>query len=124
MNGLLIHVLKAYGIIDKDNTINARYSKKLVSHPYILQQIVQTTQFLRYNAPIIARIHCILHNISYQPTCKVCGQATKMRLTGRQRFTFPTYCCSGCAAKDRDVLQKRYSTCEQRYGCKYAIHRS
>jgi hypothetical protein len=121
MIGILVHILKAHGVINPNNTVNVKFDKKLLAHPVLLAQVIKNTQFLRYNAPILVRIHCILQGWYSQPVCVKCGVPTKMRLSGRERFTFPRYCSGKCAAQDRDVQAKKEATNLLKYGRKHTI---
>ena len=77
--------------------------------------ITQFTSYLKYNAPIKIRIHCLLQNITHQPTCSTCNKIVKMRTDGRYRYTFPTYCGIKCFTNVEDVKQKRKATNKRKY---------
>jgi hypothetical protein len=121
MIGILVHQLKEHGIINPNNTVNIKFNKKLINHPSLWAQIISHTRFLQYNAPILVRIHCILQGWQSQPTCIKCGVPTKMRVSGRERFTFPRYCSGKCAAQDKDVQAKKEATNLLKYGYKHTI---
>jgi len=110
MVGLLLQIMKSYKIIDADGTVNARYKKKLLAFPELMQKIIYATRFLRYEASVLTRIQCLIRGVREQPTCKTCGRVTKMRMNGRERYTFPRYCSGRCAAKDPEIQAKRVTT--------------
>lgn len=105
-NTLLIAMMN-YGVITKTKRISPRYSDRLLFNPNLIQALLEYTKFLRYNAPLKARLRCLLDGVNHQPVC-ACGNVLKMRLGGRFDGTFPSHCSNKCTANDIDVKQKRY----------------
>jgi hypothetical protein len=112
----LIHILKQYGVITTDNKLHIKFMKKLMTYPTLSQAVVEATYFLRGSACLKTRLHALLQGISEQPVCKTCGKDVKMRLNGKYRFTFPTYCSSACFAGLEETNEKRNLTNHERYG--------
>lgn len=110
----LIHLLKQYKIIDADNTLNVKYSRRLMAEPILMQAIINATSFLRGSASAKVRLHALLQGITSQPVCKACNKDVYMRLTGKYRFTFPTFCSSVCSSNDINVQKKRIQTLKSR----------
>lgn len=106
-----------HGILNKDGlSINPAGIRRLLRHTDLLQQVVEHTSFLQYNASLKVRLQCIIQRITDQPVCYVCKTIVKMRIDGRYRNTFPTFCSSECASSEQTVKQKRRNTNKQRYG--------
>lgn len=85
--------------------------------PLLAQHVVELTSFLRGgNNCLKTRLHVLLQGITTQPTCKQCGNDVYMRLDGRYRYTFPTYCSSMCLSSAPEVKSKRLSTNLKKYG--------
>jgi hypothetical protein len=112
----LLYVLKQRGIINPNDTLNVRFSKKLFETPKLLQSVINATSFLTGSACIKTRLHVLLQGIKEQPTCSACGQDVFMRLNGKYRYTFPTYCSTKCSSSAREVIEKRQKTNTKKYG--------
>jgi hypothetical protein len=90
--------------------------RKLMNQPVLMQAVIDATSFLRGSACPKTRLHVLLLGITEQPVCQTCGRDVKMRLNGKYRFTFPTYCSSACFAGLADTNEKRSTTNHERYG--------
>ena len=106
-HGYLIHQLYNIGVITDEYTICTRFQVRLNEYPELLQRITTVTKFLEYGASIRERIHCILQGITTQPKCCICGKTLHMRLQGRFKNTFSTYCSRQCMASSEQVKHKR-----------------
>lgn len=116
LRGAILEELKKYNIL-VHGKINKKFKHLLLKYyPHLIQMINNATTFLEYSADLKTRIHCIERGIREQPRCKTCNNPTKMRLTGREKYTFPQFCSSACAAKNEQTKDKRRNTCKQRYG--------
>lgn len=123
LRGAIIEELKKYNIV-VNGELNKKFNHLLLKYcPRLIQIINAATVFLEYPADIKTRIHCILKGVREQPTCGTCGRPTKMRLTGRERYTFPEFCSSSCAAKNNKIIDKRRKTCIERYGVSNVLTR-
>ena len=92
-------------ILKSGNKLNPRFKYILYNYPEILHKIVEVTCFLRYDAPVKARIQCIMQEITHQPTCKRCDDPCKMILTGSSyNNKFSEYCSRRCAGLDSKNL--------------------
>ncbi|MCK9369641.1 hypothetical protein M0R04_07015 [Candidatus Dojkabacteria bacterium] len=109
-NNAMVHYLKQHKILNGDLSLYVKYKKILNNNPEIIQKILDHTLFLKYSACIKTRLHCIINEITTQPTCGCCGHIVKMRLDGIYRFTFPTYCGSKCFSSTIEVREKRKQT--------------
>lgn len=103
----LIYILKHYKIIDPDNTLNVKYYKRLMDKPTLMQALIDVTSFMRGSADAKTRLHVLLQGITEHPTCQTCGRDVSMRLSGKYRFTFPTFCSSKCSTTDPAVQMRR-----------------
>ena len=88
----------------------------LYHNPGLLQELIQSTSFLRYSASIKARLHCVMQIIESQPLCQTCDSVVKMRLTGRYRYTFPKYCSTKCSSSSTETKRNRSDTNLKKYG--------
>jgi hypothetical protein len=113
--GLILNTLRQAKVLTLKNRINSHYQEILSFHPELIQMIVESTNYLRYNACIKSRIHCLLLGVSDQPYCS-CGNLLKMRTSGRFAGTFPSHCSNACTSNDRTVVDKRKQTNLKRYG--------
>ena len=104
------------GIILPSGGLYKKYRKLLKEQPVIQEEIELQTNFLEYDAPINARLHCIIQDITEQPKCTTCGNILKMRLDGRYRFTFAATCGSKCFLNSDTIKDKRRATNIDRYG--------
>jgi len=120
----ITRILKQYLIINTDNSLNIRFQSKLNKLPELIQMILDYTIFLQYSAPIKARLHCILKDITQQPTCSQCNTAVKMRLDGKYIYTFPTFCSSKCIAADDTIKEKRRQTNMKKHGVANVLQRA
>ena len=116
MWGSLLEVLKRGGVITQNMTLYVRVERRLRNNPELIMMITSATKFLRYSAPLKARLYCIIKGITHQPTCLTCGAILEMRMTGIQRYSFPTFCGPVCFARDSGVRTKRVATNLTRYG--------
>ena len=112
----LINILQQHGIIKTNMTLNPVFNRRLLTNPVLAQHILNATIFLRGDPDYKVRLHVLLLGLSEQPTCKVCGNDVYMRVTGRQRFTFPDYCSMKCIGESLDTKNKRIATNIERYG--------
>lgn len=112
----IIIYLQQNHIINEDLSLNIRFASHIKKKPELAAVIVQATAFLRYSAPIKARLHVIIQGLTEQPLCATCGTPTEMRLDGRFRYTFPNFCGSKCFADDAAVKKKRSQTNIKKYG--------
>lgn len=119
MTVALMSRLTECGIVGGDGKLSTRFQSKLDKDPHLQLQVVEATAFLQYDACIRARLHVLLQRIVQQPVCVTCGGITKMRMDGKQRHTFPSFCSPACASKDIGVQTKRAETNLQRYGGVY-----
>jgi hypothetical protein len=106
----LIHILKQHRILEQDDTLNIKFNKRLIESPTLLAHLIESTSFLRGTVCNKTRLHVLLQNIMEQPTCIQCGQNVKMRLSGRERYTFPKYCSTKCIASSAETKAKRLQT--------------
>jgi len=94
-------------ILEKSGKLNPRFKYVLFKKPEYLQYIVEATSFLKYDAPIKARLQCIVQDIKEQPVCKRCNEPCKMTLKGsKYNNKFSAYCGRKCAGLDsRNINQ-------------------
>ena len=104
------------GIITPNNTLSKRYKQRLQANEDLKQLIYQATSFLQYDASLYTRLHCIIQELSHQPTCRVCNAPVKMRESGRHMFTFPETCGTKCFSSLPEVKEKRKNTNIKKYG--------
>lgn len=100
--GMLIAVLNQRKVFTETGKVSPRYLDILYAKLALLQEILLHTQFLKYNAPIKARLRCLRDGISEQPLCQ-CGTVLQMRETGRFAGTFPSSCSNKCSAAKRFI---------------------
>lgn len=113
----LIHLLKQYKVINDDNTLSVKFKSRLMEKPILAQHLVEITSFLRGNGNCLkTRLHVLLQGITIQPSCKQCGNDVHMRLDGKYRYTFPTYCGTKCLSNSPEVKRKRITTNIEVYG--------
>lgn len=94
-------------ILRNSGKTNPRYKYILYRKPEYLQKIVEETCFLKYDAPIRARIQCILQDIVHQPKCKLCENPCSMILNGsKYNNKFSKYCSRRCGGLDSKNLIK------------------
>jgi G:T-mismatch repair DNA endonuclease (very short patch repair protein) len=103
-------------ILTTSGRLSPSTNKILKSNPVLRALIVEVTDFLQYDAPIITRLQCILQNINEQPTCGVCGDPLRMATSGPRVNSFPVFCGLRCASKHKDVKKKRRNTNKRKYG--------
>ncbi len=120
--GMLIESLLNAGVIKKSGRISPKVQEIFASRIFLLQQLVTFTNFLRYDASIHERLHCLIQNITEQPRCS-CGNVLRMRTTGRYANTFATHCSNACTSKDKMVIQKRKDTNFVKYGAVTPLQR-
>lgn len=113
--GMLIESLLNAGVLKKSGRISPKVQEIFASRIFLLQQLVTYTNFLRYDASIHERLHCLMQDVREQPKCS-CGAILRMRTTGRYANTFATHCSNACTSKDKKVIQKRKDTNLVRYG--------
>jgi hypothetical protein len=113
--GMLLVALTQANVLTSTSRISACYYENLMARPKLIQFLMDYTKELRYNADIKTRIHCLLKGIDHQPYCS-CGKALKMRMTGREAYTFPTHCSNKCTSNDEKVIQQRKDTNIKKYG--------
>lgn len=95
-------------ILKKSGKLNPRFKYVLYNNPEFLQHIVEQTCFLKYDAPIKARLQCILQDIDEQPMCKLCGEPCKMTLKGsKYNNKFSAYCGRKCAGLDSQNINQK-----------------
>ena len=112
----MINILKEQGILTTDLAIHCNAKRIIGNNSEIRTLILDSTSFLEYDADISVRIKCILLGINYQPRCKECNNYVKMRISGRNRNTFPTFCSQKCSNSNDNVKNKRKTTCIEKYG--------
>lgn len=105
--------LQDIGIICDSGRLTPGYIHKLTSS--VLNQIMQSTSYLAYDAPIAVRIKCIQLDLDTQPTCRTCGTYVPMATSGSRLYTFPTYCSSKCFSSLPHIKRARELTCTDRY---------
>jgi len=115
-------ILQEWGLLLEGGRLSAGVNSILRKNPHMIQFITERTSFLKYNASLKARIHCIIQGITEQPLCKHCGAPLEMRLTGKYRFTFAVYCGQKCSSNDEAVRYKRAQTNIERYGTSNALN--
>lgn len=113
--GKLLQQLKLLRVIENDK-LSSRLNSVIKRNPQLAYDIVQLTSFLKYDASIKIRIHCLMQQLTQQPTCKTCGVDVKMREDGRYRYTFPDYCSSKCFSQVKEIKKKRAATNKKKYG--------
>lgn len=105
MNDLKEELINLNVILKDGRKTNPRFKYILFQKPEFLQKIVETTCFLKYDAPIRARIQCIIKGIDHQPNCKRCGTPCKMTLNGsKYNNSFSQYCSRKCGGLDSKNL--------------------
>jgi len=107
MNDLKNELIDLNIILKDGRKTNPRYKYILFRKPEYLQKIVEETCFLQYDAPIRARIQCIIQNIDHQPICKskVCDEPCKIILNGsKNNNKFSQYCGRSCGGRDSKNL--------------------
>jgi hypothetical protein len=112
----LLQLLRVYKILDSTNRLTPKYNARLLNLPDLAQHVLNATSFLRVDACYKIRLHVLLQDVQEQPVCETCGKDVNMRVTGRERYTFPKFCCNACIAKSTSVKQRRASTNMTRYG--------
>lgn len=103
----LLVLLQKNGILNQDLSLNIKYNKRLLSHPALLQVVLDDTSFLVGKTDLKMRLHVLIQGIVVQPRCCTCGSVVTMRMSGRERFTFPLFCSNKCIANNPDVINKR-----------------
>jgi len=97
-------------ILVKSGKLNPRYKYVLMKKPEYLQYIVEATSFLKYDAPIKARLQCIVQDITEQPVCKLCSKPCKMTLNGsKYNNKFSAYCGRKCGGLDSQNINRATS---------------
>lgn len=112
---LLLEGLITAGVVTKKLRISPKVQEIFYTKLNLLQSLMTYTNFLRYDASLYERIHCVMQDIKEQPKCS-CGKILHMRITGRYANTFPIHCSNKCTSNDELVKQKRKSTNLDRYG--------
>jgi hypothetical protein len=112
----LIQLLRFYQVLNIHDRLTPKYHARLLNLPTLAQHVLNATSFIRVDACYKTRLHVLLQDIREQPVCEVCGKDVCMRLTGRERYTFPRFCCNACIAKSPDVKQQKAATNTARYG--------
>lgn len=116
-NDEIVENLMLCEIINADGkTVNVRFQSKLNKFPELAALIVENTSFLLYSAPLIVRIHCLIDGIKHQPKCQTCGNIVEMRISGRERYSFPSFCSQRCVSTNKTVQTKKRQTVMDRYG--------
>lgn len=115
-------ILQQWGLVLENGRLSAGVNSILRKNPHMAQFIIERTSFLRYNATLRARIHCLLQGLTHQPTCEHCNKPLEMRLVGKFRFTFPTFCGQKCSSNDAGVRNKRAQTNIEKYGTTNALN--
>lgn len=88
-------------ILEKTDKLNPRYKYILMNNPELLYMLAEATCFLKYDAPMKARIQCVIQDITEQPLCKLCKAPCTMTLNGsRYNNNFSTYCGRRCGGLD------------------------
>ena len=104
----LVRDLKRFGVLTEQLSLANGYHRKLQAVPELWIKVIEHTSFLLYDATLNVRIQCICNGIHQQPLCEVCNGITKMRVSGRFRYTFPTFCSSKCSAGyDLTIIKRR-----------------
>lgn len=112
----IVRDLQRVGVITESLDMANGHNRKLVAVPEVCQRVVEYTSYLQYDAPLNARVQCIIIGIITQPTCQTCGELTQMRTSGRFRYTFPTFCSSKCSSNDDITMVKKRLTNTKKYG--------
>ena len=112
----ILHIFKQHRVINFDNSLCRKFNKTLTNNPSLMQLLINSTSFLRVNACKKTRLHVLIQGINEQPICVTCGRDVSMRLSGKYRYTFPSYCRSACFSGSVEVQAKRRSTNFERYG--------
>jgi len=87
--------------------LNPRFKYIMYNNPEYLQHIVEDTCFLKYDAPIKARLQCIIQDINEQPLCKRCEKPCKMTLNGsKYNNKFSAYCSRECGGLDSQNINQ------------------
>ena len=87
--------------------------------PELFAEIVSRTTFLvEPNIQFTARLHCLEHDLTKQPTCKMCGNPVEWY--GKTN-AFRIYCSRDCQYSDEDFWNKCQNTCEDRLGVRNAF---
>lgn len=113
----LREILFQLNIFNKKHQIQKKAGYLLQTYyPDLLEQVIKLTDFLdEKNKTLRARLYCILHEITKQPVCKICGAPVSFSAKGG----FHTYCpnkISPCASKDQELQQKRIQKIKEKYG--------
>jgi hypothetical protein len=117
----LLQYLKSKNIINTDDSLHIKFAKTLANNPDVAQAILDYTSFLTYDACMKARLHTVLSNITTQPVCETCKKVLKMRMDGRYRYTYPTYCGSKCFSNIESISDARKKTNLEKYGSENAL---
>ncbi len=75
----------------------------LNNHPDKVQEIIDSTSFLKTDEPMSARIYSVLNGISAYPKCDRCGGDTKWHHNHRR---FMNYCSKTCSNRSNAVSGK------------------
>lgn len=113
--GMLLVALTQANVLTPTSRISSCYYENLMIRPKLIQLLIDYTRELRYDADIKTRIHCLLKGINFQPYCS-CGKILKMRMSGREAYTFPSHCSNKCTSNDAAVIQRRKDTNIRKYG--------
>ena len=112
---IILESLKDVGIIlspkQKNETVRIM-ANRIIGHPSLIQDIVNCTQFLKFDATIKERIKCLLLDLDKQPTCMVCGGVLHMT----KKLEFKKYCSSECVSRSDIVRQKYINTSLEKFG--------
>lgn len=116
----IIGLLTEINVITKKGQLNKQSQVILLKHPSILEQVLESTQFL-IKADIRSRLYAIRNNISAQPTCTLCGNPTHFN---RTKNKFNAYCPNikgrSCASNEQSAIQRKKDTTVARYGVENA----
>lgn len=111
--------LISHKVLTQDLKLSTKAVYLINKNVSLLQLIYQQTSFLEYDACIKTRLRCIIQDITEQPKCESCYGVLKMRLSGRDIYTFPTYCSSKCFSGLETTKTKRIKTNIEQYGTMY-----
>ena len=105
------------GLFTKTGTINSRVFEDAEKIGVIESYVNEYIHF-RDNMSMSEKIYCLLHDISIQPICPVCGSEVVFR---DRTYGYSTYCSTKCSSNSPNTKNMKIQTCLVKYGETHAL---